>query len=71
MSESKTKLALIKYVNTASDLAESVKNNIVHEGVITDETVLKLNEFIIASNAIQDLYEELSADPKEENESLN
>jgi hypothetical protein len=71
MSEDKTKKALINYVNTASDLADSVKNDIVHDGVVTDETVIKLNKFIIASNAIQDLYEELSKDPKEENENLN
>ncbi len=71
MSNDRTKAALVKYVETATDLAESVKRNIVHEGVVDDETVLKLNAFIIAANNIEDLYNELTADSREENESLN
>lgn len=71
MSEDKTKAALVRYVDTASDLAESVKNDIVHNREVSDDTVLKLNQFIIAANAIQDLYDELSKDPLEENEQLN
>lgn len=71
MSEDKTKKALVKYVNTATDLADSVKRNIVHDGAIDDETVIKLNNFIIAANAIEDLYRELTLDGREEDESLN
>ena len=60
MSQRETQRALMKYVNAASDLAESIKENIQHNGVITDATVLKLNEFIIAANAIEDLKENLN-----------
>ena len=55
MSEDKARLAFQNYVNAATDLAESVKDDIRHEGLVTDGTVLKLNAFIIASNAIADL----------------
>ncbi len=50
----KAKKLFQAYVNAASDLAESIKRNIVHEGVVDDETVILLNKFIIASNAIAD-----------------
>lgn len=60
MSSRSTQKALAEYVNAASDLAESVKRNIIHEKVIDDETVLKLNRFIIAANAIDDMIEELN-----------
>jgi hypothetical protein len=53
--EDKARQAFQNYVNAASDLAEAVKDNIQHEGIVTDETVLKLNAFIIASNEIADL----------------
>ncbi len=59
---SNTKQLLMKYVDTASDLAENVKRNIVKNGLIDDKTVLALNEFIIASNAISDLTDELTRD---------
>ena len=49
--------AMAKYVNAATDLAESVKRNIQHGGVIDDETVLKLNEFRIAANAVADIID--------------
>jgi hypothetical protein len=71
MSDKKTKKALAKYVNTATDLAESVKRNIVHDGIIDNETVLKLNAFIIASNDIEDLNKQLSEDSRGDNDSLN
>jgi len=57
-----TRRALIQYVNKASDLAESVKRNIVKDGYIDEKTVLALNAFIIAANAIADLQEELQSD---------
>lgn len=56
---SRERKALMKYVDTASDLAESIKRNIQHDGIIDDETVLKLNEFIIAANNIEDMTQEL------------
>lgn len=61
-NKAKTKQLLMRYVNTASDLAESVKRNIIKNGLIDDKTVLALNEFIIASNAISDLTDELNKD---------
>lgn len=60
-----TKKAFIKYVDAATDLAESVKRNIIKNGIIDDETVLKLNEFIIASNHVKDVTDEVNeSDPK-------
>jgi len=59
MSQRETQRALARYVNAATDLAEAVKENIQHGGKITDTTVLKLNEFRIAANAVQDMTEEL------------
>lgn len=67
----KTKKAIQKYIDAASDLAESVKRNIVHEGLIDDETVVKLNAFIISSNEIADMLSELTMDDNEKNERLN
>lgn len=54
-----TKKAFVKYVDTATTLAELVKSNVQKDGIITNETVIALNEFIIASNAIKDLTDEL------------
>lgn len=51
--------ALARYVNAATDLAESVKRNLQHGGSIDNETVLKLNEFRIAANAIDTMLEEV------------
>lgn len=58
----RTKQALIKYVDTASILADSVKRNIQHDGKIDNKTVLALNEFIIAANDISSLTDELNKD---------
>jgi hypothetical protein len=55
--ESKIKIA--KYATSAAELADSVKNDIVHGRDISDETILKLNRFIIASNDIEDFIKEL------------
>lgn len=59
----KTDVLLHKYVEAATDLAESVKRNIMHGqkvngktiAVIDDETVIKLNNFKIAANNVADL----------------
>lgn len=60
-----TKEAFVKYVDTGHDLAENVKRNIQKDGCIDNKTVIALNEFIIASNNIQDLTDELhESDPK-------
>jgi len=66
-----TETALLKYVNAATDLAESIKRNIMHSkngvAVIDDRTVLLLNKFMIASNAIADLPELLEEATKKFN----
>lgn len=67
----KSKKAIQKYVDTATELAESVKRNIVHEGIIDDETILKLNKFIIAANEIADMLSELTLDENETDKNLN
>lgn len=66
----KAEKAFNKYVEAATDLAESIKRNIVHEGIIDNETILKLNAFIIASNEIEDLLSVLT-DDNEVNRKLN
>jgi hypothetical protein len=58
----RTKQALIKYVDTATALAESIKRNIQHDGKVDNKTVLALNEFIIAANDISSLTDELTKD---------
>lgn len=54
------KRALAKYVNTATDLAEAVKRDIQHGGKITNDTVLKLNKFRVAANAVSDMIEQVN-----------
>jgi len=71
MSNDRAKKAFDKFVDKAHTLADSVKRNIVHEGVIDNETVLKLNDFIIASNEIADLLIELENDNNETDKTLN
>lgn len=61
----KARKAFEKYVEAAELLAESVKRNIVHERVIDDETVVKLNNFIIAANEISALLTALENDDKQ------
>lgn len=60
MSTRSTDKALNRYVNTASDLAESLKRNIQKDRFIDDKTMLILNEFIIAANEISDMIEHLN-----------
>ncbi len=57
-----TKEAFAKYVDAGHELAERVKKNIQKDRIISDETVLALNEFIIASNAVKDLTDKLNDD---------
>lgn len=67
----KAQQAIKKYVDAATDLAESVKRNIVHEGIIDDETILKLNTFVISANEISDMLGELTDETNETDERLN
>jgi hypothetical protein len=60
MSSRETKKALAEYVNSATDLAEAVKMDIVHDRPVSSDTVLKLNRFIIAANYIKDMVDELN-----------
>jgi hypothetical protein len=54
------KRALARYVNAATDLAEQVKYDIQHgDCKISNDTVLKLNEFSIAANAISAIIDEV------------
>lgn len=52
--------ALSRYVNAATDLAYTVKFCVQHnDNKLTDDAVLKLNEFSIAANAVNDMLTEL------------
>lgn len=55
-----------KYVNAAADLAESVKRNIIKDGVIDDKTVNHLNDFMIANNEMADLNNAMDFDDSNE-----
>jgi glycerate-2-kinase len=65
------KIRVKTYIDAGADLAESVKRNIQHNGIIDNETVLKLNDFIIAFNAVQDLLSETINDTNENDNTLN
>ncbi len=55
MDNDNAKKLFQKYVDAATDLAESVKRNITHDGIIDDKTVNKLNDFIIATNELAEM----------------
>lgn len=59
--QDKLALLLTDYINAATDLAENVKRNIKKKNVIDNETVLALNNFIIAANSIAFLEDKLTA----------
>lgn len=67
----KAKKVIQKYVSAASDLAEAIKHDIVHDGTISDETVNTLNKFYIADNEVADLLAELELTDNENNTKLN
>ncbi len=47
--------AFIKYVITGTELTDNLKRDIAKDGKLTNKTILKLNEFIIAYNEIADI----------------
>jgi len=55
----KAKKLFQNYVNAATDLAESVKRNIIEDGIIDDTTVNHLNDLMIATNALAKLNDEM------------
>lgn len=59
MNNRQSKRALAEYAESAEELAESVKDDVVHNGVISKDTILRLNNFTIAKNYVKDLIEEL------------
>lgn len=69
MNKDKTQLAFQKYVDAATDLAESVKRNIIKDGYVDDKTVNLLNNFFIATNEMANLQDELNDDINESDES--
>ncbi len=52
MNNKNLELLLAEYVNAATDLAESVKIHAVKDTKISEETLTKLNKFIIAANGV-------------------
>lgn len=55
-------LKLIKYVNCASELAESLQGDIKRGEKVTSNTVVKLSKFIAAAQAIQNLLDQVQVD---------
>ncbi len=52
--------AIAKYVNAATDLADQIKADIQHGGKIRNDTILKLNDFRIAANAVADFIDAIN-----------
>lgn len=57
-----TYILLVKYINTATDLADNVRRNIQAGTGIDNATVLALNEFIKTAHAIKHLTDEIKKD---------
>lgn len=55
-----TKTQFAKYVNAVADLGESLKKDITKDGMVSDKTILALNELAIISNEIADFSEEMN-----------
>lgn len=68
MAKPTAKQLFQKYVDTATDFAESVKRNIVKDGIIDDKTVNYLNDFMIATNALANLEDHEIESEDEEND---
>lgn len=69
MSEGSTykeDLAFIRYIDASKELAENVRRNITKAkkgvAVIDDQTVVALRDFIVAYNAISDMYKQMTND---------
>jgi hypothetical protein len=61
-------LKLVKYVNAATDLAESVEADIKRKGAkVSNDTVLRLGKFVAAAHAINNMLEHV----KSLNETIN
>lgn len=69
----KTKRAFQKFVDAATDLAESVKRNIQKDGYIDDRTAKAVNLYIIAMNELANLQDEMLEleDENETDQKLN
>lgn len=50
------------YVDTAASLGEAIKKDIQKGGPVSKNTVLALNDFMIASNLVKDLLIEINKD---------
>jgi hypothetical protein len=59
MRDRQTQRALAKYVDAAAELAEAVKVNVIKGGEVNKDTILKLNAFTVAENAVKHLVEEI------------
>lgn len=76
MDNTTAKKLFQEYVNTATDLAESVKRNITKDGIIDDKTVNNLNAFMIATNNLANFQDdevglEMEDDENENDPKLN
>ncbi len=59
--QNKLKMLLDQYITAATDLAESVKKDILKGGKISKNTNVALNKFIITANEIDFLKYDLTA----------
>lgn len=52
------KKSLATYFNTAQELAEAIKRDIIRDTKVSQKTILALNAFVLAGNSIADLTAE-------------
>lgn len=52
-------MKLVKYVNAASDLAESVTRDIKKGKKISSQTVVHLSKFVTASHLVQKMIDQI------------
>lgn len=57
---------LKNYANAAAELAESLSNDLTKNKSkkVSNETIVKLNNFVIAANEVSALVDFLNVDPK-------
>lgn len=62
LSMNENYLKLVRYVNAASEMAESLTKDIKAGKAISNETVLAVSRFISASSSIQKMLDQVESD---------
>lgn len=63
LSMNESYLKLIKYVNAATDMAESLERDIkAKDRKVSNDTVLALSKFVAAANSVQKMLDQVERD---------